>query len=96
MSDPLLTIRNHHAPTCGDPPIISGDRSETYIGYYENVFGEQWVFTLDRRSSEATLRGGDTGWNNPHTVVSGKVGGLVLGRDERAWLEACWAAAVPR
>jgi hypothetical protein len=22
MSEPLLSIRNQHAPTCGDPPIV--------------------------------------------------------------------------
>lgn len=93
MSDPLLTIRNHHTPMCGDPPIVNGEDSGTYIGYFENRYGEQWVFTRDRTTGEATLRGGDIGWNTVHPVVDGTVEGLILNREERAWLEACWAAA---
>ena len=45
MSEPLLTIRNHHSPTCGDPPIVNEEDRDTYIGYFENQHGEQWVFT---------------------------------------------------
>jgi hypothetical protein len=33
MPDPLLTIRNHHSASCGDPPIIAAEGSNTYIGY---------------------------------------------------------------
>ena len=40
MSDPLLTIRNHHSPSCGDPPIVNEDGRNTYIGYFENQHGE--------------------------------------------------------
>ena len=59
MSEPLLKIRNHHVPACGDPPIVDDEDENCYIGYFENPFGEQWVFTLDRRSGRAVLRGGD-------------------------------------
>ncbi len=72
MSDPLLTIRNHHAVACGDPPIITSESGNQYIGYFENPFGEQWVFTLDRESGKAVLRGGDVGWNTEHEVVDGR------------------------
>lgn len=59
MSDPLLKIANHHAPSCGDPPIVEGITGNCYIGYFENSHGEQWIFTLDRATGKATLRGGD-------------------------------------
>lgn len=45
----------------------------------------------DRR--EATLRGGDIGWNNVQPVEDGHVEGLLLGPEESAWLQACWDAA---
>lgn len=94
MSEPLLTIRNHHSPACGDPPIIKVEDRDTYIGYFENRFGEQWVFTCNRRTGEAVLRGGDIGWNENWPVVDGKVDGLNLSHDEQLWLAACNAAAM--
>jgi len=93
MSQPLLTIRNHHTPACGDPPIVDGEVASPYIGYFENRYGEQSIFTRDRTTGEATLRGGDTGWNTPYPVVDGHVEGLMLNREERTWLEACWITA---
>ncbi|HUG68911.1 MAG TPA: hypothetical protein VMM76_14275 [Pirellulaceae bacterium] len=96
MSDPLLQIRNYHTVACGDPPIINGDDPNVYIGYFENAFGEQWIFTFDRATREAELRGGDIGWNSVHEVCDGKVEELVLGREELAWLQACWKAATGR
>ncbi len=92
MSDPLLTIRNYHAPGCGDPPIVTDDDTNIYIGYFENIHGEQWVFTFNRDTGEALLRGGDIGWNNGQSVVDGDVPGLILGDEERMWLRSCWAA----
>ena len=93
MSDPLLTIRNQHAATCGDPPIFDGSAENCYVGYFENPYGEQWIFTLDRGTGKATLRGGDVGWNTKFEVANGSVAGLNLGREEQLWLQACWASA---
>ena len=55
MSDPLLTIRHHHVPGCGDPPIVSVDRN-FYIVYFANAHSEQWIFTRDERAA-TTLDG---------------------------------------
>ena len=93
MSEPLLSIRNHHAVACGDPPIIVDDDPDVYIGYFANPFGEQWVFTYHRQTRQANLRGGDVGWNQLHEVRDGTVPGLILGREESMWLAACWSAA---
>jgi hypothetical protein len=93
MSEPLLNIRNHHAASCGDPPIIACDAAHCYIGYFENRYGEQWIFTRDRETGQATLRGGDVGWNTDFNVVDGKVLDLLLGKDEQLWLRACWEAS---
>ena len=92
MSEPLLTIRNHHNPSCGDPPIVNGNDPNIYIGYFENPFGEQWVFTYDRETKRGLLRGGDAGWNTAIEVEDGKPD-VVLGPEESQWLEACWRAA---
>lgn len=93
MSEPLLRIRNHHAPTCGDPPIVNSDDLDVYIGYFENAFGEQWTFTYSRATKTGVLRGGDIGWNTTMDVHDGVVQGLVLNRAESMWLAACWLAA---
>jgi len=93
VSLPLLRIRNHHSLACGDPPIINGNDRNDYVGYFENAFGEQWVFSFDKATRRADLRGGDIGWNTVHEVREGKVRELMLGREELAWLQACWKAA---
>jgi len=90
MSDPLLKITNHHSVACGDPPIIDGSAKNCYIGYFENPFGEQWIFTLDRKTGKAILQGGDVGWNTKFDVINGTVADLVLGQEEQLWLQACW------
>ncbi len=93
MSDAMLKIRNHHNPSCGDPPIVDGIANSHYIGYFENAFGEQWIFTLDHESGKAVLRGGDVGWNSEFEVIGGQAADLVLGNEELLWLQACWLAA---
>ena len=93
MAEPLLRIRNHHSITCGDPPIISSDDPSLYIGYFENLHGEQWVFTYHRKTKKAELLGGDVGWNTRNEVTDGVVPGMVLSPEESKWLEACWHAA---
>ena len=93
MSDPLLKIANHHAAACGDPPIVDGSAQNCYVGYFENLHSEQWIFTLDRVIGKATLRGGDVGWNTEFDVVDGAVPDLNLDEAELLWLRACWSAA---
>ncbi len=89
MSEPLLRIRNVHVSGSGDPPIVTNDDANLYVGYFENPFGEQWIFTYDRKTHSAELRGGDVGWNTINTVVDGKVADLILGTEEATWLQAC-------
>jgi hypothetical protein len=94
MSEPLLRIHNHHAMDCDDPPIINDDDRGVYIGYFENPYGEQWIFTFCRKTRKAALRGGDVGWNSVFAVHDGiVVGDLILGSEEQIWLLACWKAA---
>lgn len=93
MSDRLLTIRNHHVAGCGDPPIIDGAAQDQYVGYFENQFGDQWVFTRDRKTGVATLRGGDLGWNTAVDVTEVIAGKLMLNASEMQWLESCIASS---
>jgi hypothetical protein len=64
-----------------------------YIGYFENSFGEQWIFTFDRDTGIALLRGGDVQWSEIFDVTNGGTGDLMLGKDEQLWLRACWSAS---
>jgi hypothetical protein len=93
MPEPLLRIENRHTANCGDPPIVASDDKDAYIGYFENAFGEQWIFSFDRETRIGQLRGGDTGWNTTFDVRNGEVDKLMLNPAESMWLRACWSAA---
>ena len=93
MSQPILTIDNHHTAACGIPPALSNASAALYIGYFANRLGEQWLFTFDRATRQAILRGGDVDWGRAHAVHDGRVDGLILAPEEAAWLQACWRAA---
>jgi len=93
MQEPMLTIYNQHTAACGRPPVLSNESPDLYIGYFENPYREQWIFTYDRLTRRATLRGGDTNWAKTHVVRDGSVEGLILGLEEAAWLRACCKAA---
>ena len=88
---PLLGLQS---PCLGRraPPTVEGDAPNTYHGYFENRYGEQWIFTFDRATREASLHGGDAGWARAHPVRDGRVDGLILAPEETAWLQACWSA----
>jgi hypothetical protein len=93
LSDPLLKISNRHAVASGDPPIIVDTKPEQYVGYFENTFGEQWIFTRDRETGMATLRGGDIGWSKEIDVTDGCIGDLTLNAAETQWLDCCLLAS---
>jgi len=76
-----------------DPAGFSNESGDLYIGYFANRSGEQWIFTRDRATGAATLRGGDVDWATVHVVRDGRVEGLILNAEEAAWLQACWSAA---
>ena len=90
MSTPILAVYNNHSPSCGVPPIARNSE-ETYIGYFENTHGEQWIFTCNRKTKAAFLYGGDIDWSG-RQVVDGSVPGLPLSDEEANWLRTCWIA----
>ncbi len=59
MPVPILTLYNQHTAACGIPPEFSNESGDLYIRYFANRYGGQWIFTLDRATGVASLRGGD-------------------------------------
>jgi hypothetical protein len=90
----LLRVSNRHA---GAPAIE--ERPGRYLGYFENKFGEQFVFMHEDGELDATVLCGDVGWEpRPVRDAGGvpDVGGLVLNEEEHAFLMACWIATAWR
>lgn len=90
---PLFVAENVHS---GGTPSVVRAGEHSYAGYFENDYGEQWVFTFDRESGKGTLAGGDVGWESltftdPREVQEQ----WVLNRPEQMWLVACWTACFP-
>jgi hypothetical protein len=88
----FFRISNRHGAGCGDPPTIANEAGNKYYGYFQNRFGEQWVFVYDHEKKIGELRGGDIGWDTVVLVKDGSVD-VMLGKAETAWLQACWQAA---
>ena len=85
MFDPLLKISNHHA-LASAPPIIEEIKPDQYIGYFENIFGEQWIFTRDLQRVWRNCAAGNFGWNQEIDVADGASGELTLNATEAEWL----------
>ena len=88
----MLEIDNAHVAECGAPPLL--DAADKYLGYFENCYGEQWVFIGDRKTGEAVVRGGDVDWATEYKVSLKKPcpAGLVLNEPEKHWIITCFMA----
>ncbi len=88
----LLEIDNVHVADCGPPPVV--DATGKYVGYFQNEYGEQWVFIGDRKTGEAVIYGGDVGWQSQYKASGSKPfpGDLILSREEKEWIIACFVA----
>jgi hypothetical protein len=68
----VFSAHNTHHERCGSPPRLrNSDNTELYYGYFENRYGEQFVFTFDRATGAGTASGGDLGWGEPRTFTRG-------------------------
>ena len=66
----VFAAQNHHDPRCGRPPRVRNtDRPGLYYGYFENRYGEQFVFTFDRETGTGTVAGGDLNWDEPRSFT---------------------------
>jgi hypothetical protein len=92
MTNPLFAMWNKHTAACGVAPAITNRSGDQYYGYFQNRFGEQWVFVYDPERKVGELRGGDIGWDTVALVTDGHVE-VLLGKAETVWLQACWQAA---
>jgi hypothetical protein len=62
----VFVAQNTHDPICGRPPRLRNTADPgLYHGYFENRYGEQFVFTFDRATGTGTVSGGDLGWADP-------------------------------
>ena len=85
----FLTVKNAHTKDSGQPTTFeSGDG---YLSYFENEYGEQWVFSMDWESGVFFLCGGDIGWKDRKIGEQGLTD-LVLDSSERMWVLACLSA----
>jgi len=71
-NDFLFRATNRHVESCGKAPCSDEPpaNSNVFRSYFENAFGEQWIFHHDGQSDRITIRGGDCGWQNEMTVTS--------------------------
>ena len=90
---PLLTVSNHHGETCGEPPAVDGDAAETHVGYFENEYGEQAIYTYDAATGAATIRMGDGAGTPPSASRTGSRRDSCSGRPRRS---GCTRAGLPR
>jgi hypothetical protein len=72
--------------------MVSNEDSDKYVSYFENRYGEQWVFVYDRQTKKGELRGGDVKWDTVLPVHEGQ-DQMTLNDDEATWLRTCWKAA---
>jgi hypothetical protein len=68
----VFVAHNNHNERCGPPPRLRNTNNPgLYYGYFENRYGEQFVFTFDRVTKAGTVSGGDLGWNDPKAFTLG-------------------------
>jgi hypothetical protein len=105
---PVFVAHNSHDEPCGPPPRRRNtDNPGLYHGYFENRYGEQFVFTFDRATRTGTVSGGDLGWDDPKAFTLGLLDEVLRstrnvatqvvgeGRDERSNLPVVDAALAP-
>jgi len=62
----LFQISNHQSEDCGDPPQLPDDldTGPYWRSYFENKYGEQWLFLYNEETKEAAIHSGDCGWKH--------------------------------
>ena len=99
----VFAAHNNHDERCGRPPRLRNtDNPGLYYGYFENRYGEQFVFTFDPGTQTGMVSGGDLGWGDPKAFTLGlldealrstrDLAAQVRGRDARSKLPVIDAA----
>ncbi len=65
-----------------------------YVGYFENQYGEQWLFIYDRELKGGIITGSDIDWGLVPLGNGKKPENLkiILNEAELYWLMSCWIA----
>jgi hypothetical protein len=62
----VFVALNNHDARCGPSPHLGHtDNPGLHHGYFENRYGEKFVFTFDRATKIGTVLVGDHGWDDP-------------------------------
>ena len=70
----VFAAYNNHDRRCGHPPRLRNtDNPGLYYGYFENRYGEQFVFAFDRATRTGTVSGGDLGWDDTRPFTLGQL-----------------------
>ena len=88
----MLTVYNKHHLRSGEPPHYDSREKGKYFGYFQNEDGEQWLFSYDRTTKTAILKGGDVDWPSEAVLTSSNAP-YAMGSEEKQWLAACWKAS---
>ncbi len=68
----VFAAHDTHDERCGPPPHLRNTANHgLYYGYFENCYGEQFVFTFDRATRTGMVSGGDLGWGDPKAFTLG-------------------------
>lgn len=96
MSDPilnantLLVVENRNNMEA--PLLLHQNGDNLFVSYFENQYGEQWLFVHNRENNLSYVYGGDVDWEK-YAVEDGVAADLVLSDDEQFWILACYSAA---
>lgn len=63
----IFTALNAHSSGCLPPELPEGNFRQSY---FENAYGEQWLFLYNRDTGEARVRSGDIGWGTELRVAA--------------------------
>jgi hypothetical protein len=70
----VFAAHNNHTANGGLPPQVrTTDNRRLYYGYFENRYGEQFVFTFDPATKTGTITGGDLDWGHPKSFTIAQV-----------------------
>src|SRR5262245_5552282 len=67
----FAAYNTHHEQSGAPPRLRNSDNPGLYYGYFENRYGEQFVFTFDQATGTGTVSCGDLGWGDHKTFTLG-------------------------
>jgi hypothetical protein len=68
----VFAAHNNHDRRCGPTPRLRNTNNlGLYYGYFENRYGEQFVFPYDRATGTGPVSSGDRGWGDPKAFTLG-------------------------